>query len=104
MRRVVSIQAVCTSRGVAAATWSTAKAQRSLLRRLLLADCACLAGSALCSLSGHAELETLDLSRSIQALSNASIAALQQINGDSGSTCHAVPGSLEASRGALENV
>lgn len=98
-RRVVSIQVVCTSRGVAAAKCSTLPAQHSSLRRLLLADCLCLAASALCSLSGHAELETLDLSRSVQALSSASIAALQKMNGDplqshlpshTSSTCHVV--------------
>ena len=88
---------------MAAARWSAIKAQRSSLRRLLLADCACLAGSALCSLSGHAELESLDLSRSIQALSDVSITALQQINGDPSSTCPAVPGTLEGSCGALED-
>ena len=109
-RRAVSIQAVCTSRSVAAAKCSDFQPERSSLRRLLLADCPYLAGSALCSLSGHTELESLDLSCSIQALSNTSIAALQKFDGASLQPfcCHTqalhVMQRLVVSRGLVESL
>ncbi len=79
--RVISIQADC-SRNRAANVPSHSSEWRCSLRRLRLADCEGLAESALCSLIGHAELETLDLSRSTQALTGASVAALQQLQGN----------------------
>ena len=62
------------------------------LRRLRLADCGCLAESALCSLAGHDALETLDLSCSTHVLTGASLAALQELGGASAEhgSCHFV--------------
>ncbi len=79
--RTIFIQAdASSSRAVNAPSHSSER--RCSLRRLRLADCECLAESALCSLIGHAELETLDLSRSTQALTGASVAALQHLGGE----------------------
>jgi len=83
--KVICIQADCSSGAVAAAAnvKVNSKAACSVLKRLRLADCKCLAESALCSLIGQAELETLDLSRSTQALTDSAVAALQKIAGES---------------------
>ena len=80
--RVICIQAD-SSRNRAVAVPSHSSEWRCSLRRLRLADCEGLAESALCSLTGHDELETLDLSRSTQALTGATVAALQQLKGES---------------------
>lgn len=55
---------------------------RCSLRRLRLADCDYLAESALGSLIGHAEMETLDLSRTTHVLTGASVAALLHLGGE----------------------
>lgn len=55
---------------------------RLSLRRLRLADCKELGGPALASLSGHAELEALDLSYSTHVLTEASIASLQKLKSE----------------------
>ena len=78
--RTISIQADSSS-SMAASTPSYSSEWRCSLRRLRLADCEYLAESALGSLIGHAELETLDLSRTTQVLTGASVAALQQLGG-----------------------
>ena len=81
--RVICIQADCSSGVVAANIKAYSKAACSALKRLRLADCECLAESALCSLIGQAALETLDLSRSTQALTDSAVAALQKLAGES---------------------
>ena len=81
--RVICIQADCSSGAVAANVKAHSKAACSILKRLRLADCECLAESALCSLIGQAELETVDLSRSTHALADSAVAALQKLAGES---------------------
>ena len=81
---VFTIQADCSSRNYteAGAVRHIREAPRFSLKRLLLRDCPALAESALCSLAGHAELETLDLSRSPQALLDAFACALEKLKGE----------------------
>ena len=77
----ISIQANSSS-SKAVGSPSHSSEWRCSLRRLRLADCDYLAESALGSLIGHAEMETLDLSRTTHVLTGASVAALLHLGGE----------------------